>query len=313
VRFSKNNNYWGNFRSYYDEVYLRFITEESTGIASLLAGDIRVYARSGGITKNSLSLFSGRNDIELKEMPTSSYQYFGLQCRPGHVFNDMRARQAFSLAIDRQLIADTILPGIVPNTAGWFVRGITGYDPALPKLEYNPEKARQLLRDTGYRGERLVLASNTGTTLSSEILLAVSDMLNDVGFNTTTQVVEAATLLEMRLSGNYDAFLVNAMPGMNDVGETLTQRVLEDYHQSNYKNDRLNDLIRQSNQEFNRERRRQLLVEMNHLINQNWVPQILVNQISQTNPYYKGVTGFQMTSFGQFFYTWVTYDPNLAR
>ena len=313
VRFSKNDNYWGSFRSYYDEVYIRFVTEESTGIASLLAGDIRVYGRNGGITQSSLALFQGRNDIELKEIMTTSFQYFGLQCRQGSIFNDIRARQAFSLAIDRQLIADTILPGAVPKSAAWFVTGIFGADETMPVLEYNPERARQLLRETGYAGQRIMLSSNTGTTLSSEILLAVSQMLNEVGFNTATEIVESAALLNMRLEGRYDVFLVNAMPGMNDVGEVLTQRVLQDYHNSNYINERVNALIAQSNQEFNRDRRRQQLTEANRLLTADWAPQILLNQIKQTNPFYKGVTGFNMTSFGQFYYTWITYDPALAR
>jgi ABC-type transport system substrate-binding protein len=99
---------------------------------------------------------------------------------------------------------------------------------------------------------------------------------------------------------------------MNDVGEVITQRVMQDYHQSNYRNDRINSLINQSNQEFNRDRRRQLLTEVNQLLTADWAPNILLNQIRQTNPFYKGVTGFNMTSFGQFFYTWISYDPALT-
>jgi peptide/nickel transport system substrate-binding protein len=312
ARFTKNNNYWGDFRSYYDEVYLRFITEESTAIASMLAGDIKVYARSGGVTRNSLPLFNGRDSIALNEQTTTSSQYFGLQCRAGHLFNDIRARQAFSLAIDRQAIIESILPGAIPNSS-LFVAGTFGYDETMPQLEYNPEKARQLLQQTGYKGERIMLSSNTGTTMSSEVLLAVSDMLNEVGFNTATQVVESATLLDMRLSGNYDVFFVNIMPTMSDLGEILTQRVMQDYHQSHFKDEKVNALITQSNQEFDHEKREALLKEINHLLTADLAPVITLLQLAQSNPYYKGVTGFQMTSFGQFNYARITYDPALAK
>jgi peptide/nickel transport system substrate-binding protein len=312
VRLTKNNDYWGQFRSYYDEMYLRFITEESTAVASLLAGDIKVYARSGGITKNSVPLFSGRNDIILNEQLLAASQYFGMQCAAGSVFNDIRARQAFSLAIDRQAIIDNILPGAIPNSS-LFAEGILGYDPAMPKLEYNPEKAKTLLAATGYNGKQIMLSSNTGTTQSSEILLAVSDMLNEVGFNTSTQIVESATLLEMRLSGKYDVFLVNIMPGVRDLGEVLTQRVMQDYHQSHYVNKPVNDLIVQTNQEFNREKRIAQFKEINHLLTQELAPVINLLQNSQTNPIYKGIVGVRMTSFGQFDYSRTTYDPALAQ
>ena len=313
VRAVRNNNYWGSFRSYYDELYLRFITEESTGINALLAGDIKLYARAGGISKTSLPLLEGRDDIVPFSYASSAFLYFGLQCREGSIFHDIRAREAFSLAIDRKLISDTLVYGRPATNWAWFLPGTIGYDDSAPPLEYNPEKARQLLSQTNYKGEKIMLSSSGGVTSSAEILLAVSEMLNAVGFNTATQIIEPATLLEIRLSGNYDVFFVNGMTSFGDISSYLTVRYMHDQHKSNFKNESTNALIEASNREINPEKRKELLLQINRKMAADMVPQILLLQLYFIIPYYKGLTGFELVTSGNFFFNFITYDPKLAK
>lgn len=312
VHFTKNENYWDDsWDSYYDDLYLRFITEESTAIASLLAGDIKLYARSGGITANSLQLFEGRDDIELVNKAMTANMYFGLQCGADSIFSDKNARLAFSYAIDREsIIANILGDGVVPNS--FIVSGLYGYDDTMPALEYNPDKARELLAQTDYDGYEIMLSSNTGTTQSSEILLAVSEMLNEVGFNTTTQIVEGPTLLEMRVNGEYDVFLVNTMIAMSDPGFLITQRALNDYHKSEYVNPELNDLIEKSNSELDHEKRIELLKQVNHILTEEMAPFVCLVQNKQTNAIYKGVTGVEFNVSGQFSFMNISYDASQA-
>jgi peptide/nickel transport system substrate-binding protein len=66
-------------------------------------------------------------------------------------FRDPRVRQALSLAIDRKrLVGELVEPAVpayqlVPPT-------VFGYDPALPELRPDPERARALLREAGFGG-----------------------------------------------------------------------------------------------------------------------------------------------------------------
>ena len=71
-------------------------------------------------------------------------------------FSDKRFRQAVSMAIDRNTIATTTLRGLATPLFGFVSPGNRIWsDPAVPKTEYNLEKAGQLLTDAGFtkRGE----------------------------------------------------------------------------------------------------------------------------------------------------------------
>ncbi len=66
-------------------------------------------------------------------------------------FSDKRFRQAVSMAIDRNSIAATTLRGLATPMYGFVSPGNRIWsDPAVPKTEYNLEKAGQLLAEAGF-------------------------------------------------------------------------------------------------------------------------------------------------------------------
>lgn len=313
AHYVKNEDYWNKeaYDSYFDEVYLRYITEESTGISALLSGDIDLYARTTGYATENLALFAGHDDIELLSNDLTTVLYLGFQCGEGSVFSDINVRKAFSMAIDRQSIVDYILGrGSVAN--GYIVKGVYGYDENQPAYEYDPEQAAELLANSSYNGEPIVISSNTGTPQSGEVLTVIAEMAQEVGFNITMEVVESATLLEMRTTGNYDVFMVNVQYQASDPGSVLTQRVLNDYHCSNYVNEELNALVAQSNIEMDVEARTELLRQINNIIREEYAPQVGLTQQAQTIGQYKGMTGANYYQSGTFLFEFIDYDPSLA-
>ena len=79
--------------------------------------------------------------------------------------NDVRVRQAISMAIDRQKIVDVIWYGNGKPARGPIVSGNpVHFDKSLPPFEYSPAKANKLLDEAGYKkgadGVRFKLAQN---------------------------------------------------------------------------------------------------------------------------------------------------------
>ncbi len=69
-------------------------------------------------------------------------------------FDDRRVRRAFTLATDRETLADVARRGYVsPATAGFVPPGMPGHSPGIG-LPYDPESARHLLAEAGYPGGR---------------------------------------------------------------------------------------------------------------------------------------------------------------
>ena len=69
-------------------------------------------------------------------------------------FDDVRVRQAFVLATDRQMLANIVLRGYqFPATGGFIPPGMPGHSAGIG-LPYDRERARRLLAEAGYPGGR---------------------------------------------------------------------------------------------------------------------------------------------------------------
>ncbi|MDL2217436.1 ABC transporter substrate-binding protein [Christensenellaceae bacterium OttesenSCG-928-M15] len=96
--------------------------------------------------------------------------------------NDIRIRRAIIHAIDRQTIIDQLMPGQaslinskVPTSFDYCNQDV--YD-----LNYDPEKAKQLLEEAGYDFSKpLKLACYYGDQTSADFMDAVCAYLNDIG------------------------------------------------------------------------------------------------------------------------------------
>src|SRR2546430_12080259 len=106
-------------------------------------------------------------------------------------------RQAVAYAIDRDTIIRTLLRGEASRLDGPIGVGQYGYDPNLqPKYVYNPEKARELVKQAGFpNGVDVELSTPVGRyTLDKQITEAMVPMLNAVGIRTKLLTPEWATL-----------------------------------------------------------------------------------------------------------------------
>ena len=65
-------------------------------------------------------------------------------------FDDVKVRQAFSMAFDRQKYIDVVLSGRALPAIGIFPPGLPGFNIGLEGLPYDPERARQLLAESKY-------------------------------------------------------------------------------------------------------------------------------------------------------------------
>ncbi len=65
-------------------------------------------------------------------------------------FDDVKVRQAFSLAFDRRKYIDVVLSGRALPAIGLYPPGLPGFNTRLDGLTYDPKKARQLLSESSY-------------------------------------------------------------------------------------------------------------------------------------------------------------------
>jgi len=124
-------------------------------------------------------------------------------------FNDLRVRQALSMAINRDIVAEVInrgdaaLYGPFPwALAGYTKRADYSYASLGPNYQYNPKKARELLAAAGYPNGfdmDLEWAEFQGWTFN-EFVQLVARFFGDVGVRVKLKQLETSTWLN-RVAG----------------------------------------------------------------------------------------------------------------
>jgi len=313
THFTKFGESWDAYETGLTDVYLRHILEASTAINSQLAGDIDAYLSTGGVIRDMLPLYNNNLNItEIVDSEVAIFHYVQFQCREGSIFEDIRIREAFSLAIDRELLVEAVLgAGKVP--AGIICSGVVGYDLDAPKYEYNLDRAIELLKEAGYNGEEFTIYTHTGIPMGRQLLVAIQGMLAEAGFNAKIEAVEVSVLNTIRSEGSYDAFLASNNFIGGDPYAHVNQRILSDNHHSNYINDEMNALLEASNKATDSTERYELLKQFNALMIKEFAPQISTSQMQASYAINYGVTGIQYYKDGYINVRYVNWDSSLVK
>jgi oligopeptide transport system substrate-binding protein len=86
---------------------------------------------------------------ELAVTPELSLYYIGFNTAK-LPFDDVNVRRAFCLAVDKERIAKVILRDMLDNASGILPPGMPGYNEALEGLDYDVEKAKELIAASKY-------------------------------------------------------------------------------------------------------------------------------------------------------------------
>ena len=126
-------------------------------IVQLYSGvGIRLY-EAGEIDITGIGYYSAERFLDPTE-PLHNELLTGVNLCTGFVvfdvtqppFDDVKVRQAFSMAFDRQKYIDVVLSGRSLPAIGIFPPGLPGFNIGLNGLSYDPERARQLLAESKY-------------------------------------------------------------------------------------------------------------------------------------------------------------------
>ena len=127
-----------------------------------------------------------------------SYVGFNTSMPP---FDDVNFRQALNHAVNKELIAKEVLSELVEPAYGILPPGFPGYNEDLTGLEFDPEKARQLLEASAYadpdtRPRIVVTVPGTGGTIGLDLEVIIEMWRQELGVEVDIQQVEWATYLQ---------------------------------------------------------------------------------------------------------------------
>jgi peptide/nickel transport system substrate-binding protein len=140
----KNPNYWGGVPKL-DGIIWKVIPDNSARAAEMQAGTID----AGEIAAVDIPTLKKNSDITVILQPAVSVGYLAFNPSAEPVFKDVRVRRAFAHAINRKAIIDAFYGDLGEVPTQFQPPAILGYNSDLKYYEYDPEKAKQLLKEAG--------------------------------------------------------------------------------------------------------------------------------------------------------------------
>jgi peptide/nickel transport system substrate-binding protein len=209
----RNVRYWkrdslGNQLPYLDGIRFSFIKDDKVQFLEFLQGALEESYRIPSeffplVVDHRKQLRSSFQRFQLLRVPALSTQYYGM-LTTSPIFQDVRVRQAFNYAVDRERILRYVLNGQGGEPAHW---GLV--PPAMPNYpamrihgyRFDPLRARELLAAAGYPMGRnfppLELQLNSGGGRNLLVAEAVQRQLAEIlGVQIGLKIVEFARHLD---------------------------------------------------------------------------------------------------------------------
>lgn len=148
-KFKRFEGYWGD-KAPADSLTFKVVPELAGRVTGLFTGEYDIISE---VTPDQLDAISSNKDTEIAGGAILNIRVILFDTR-NPVLKDPRVRQALSLAIDRQLIVDTLYGGRtkVPQGMQMEVFGDM-FIPEHKGTPYDPDRAKALLQEAGYKGE----------------------------------------------------------------------------------------------------------------------------------------------------------------
>ena len=199
IILARFDQYWGS-KPFVDRVILRNISNATVRINALQAGNVDIIERTPyewvqeivegkvkGIGYAKATLAGSRN-IEFNVA--------------GAPFNNKNLRLAVAHAIDRKEILQAAYQGLAEPSNQRYPKGHTWYFEEVRAPEYDLNKAKALLKESGYKGQTIELMGNVGEVAEVEGAV-IQAQLKKIGMNVQLRILERASALDASRKGNF--------------------------------------------------------------------------------------------------------------
>jgi ABC-type transport system substrate-binding protein len=248
----------------------------------------------------------GVNDIERISDPTEALNaefhqfdsldvfYIGFNTEEPP-FDDVKVRQALAMAIDKDLIANEILAGLVSPANGILPPGMKGYDAGLEGLPFDPDAAAELLEEAGgpeVLEDVVILATGRGASPSDSLEAIVAMWEDNLGVSITIEQQDSGLFFQSVQDHDYQIASLGWIADYPDPQNFLDLKLHSQspINDQQYSNPDVDALLDQARTELDEATRLDLYQEAERLIVQDapWIPLTHSKPGILIKPYVKG-------------------------
>jgi peptide/nickel transport system substrate-binding protein len=305
TRMVRFENYWetdaeGNNLPYLGEIIGKPKREDSVRLTALRTGQVQLI---DAMAYADVQRFQQTASDKYTIWPTHAGGFFmAFNFRRGP-FQDKRLRTAAAHAIDRQAIHNSVFYGQGDMTDQPFPRG-NPWHLESRSLEYDPDKAKTLLKAARAVGTEIKIVCNSTVTAYRESMQVIQEQWNSVGFKVTVQPLDTVPFLQARKQGDFDG-LINGHTYRFDpddfFGRNLHSKSEYTHVLSGWENARVDQLLEEAKRIRDQAKRKELYTEVWNIVNVE-LPQFHLHELTVTSAAVKTVQGYQPAAMGAYAY-----------
>lgn len=293
------------FDDYWDEpakldtITFKVVAEDASRIAELESGQSHFIQ---GFDNAQWERIESHPEMETHPVYNLSNEYVGMNTQKGPL-EDKRVRQAIGHMVDKETIMEGIYYGVGRTMKGALQEEILGYNEGLEDLEYNPERAKELLEDAGYGdGFDLTIMTND-TSERVDLAIYLQEELKEVGINLNIEQLEWGAYLEAVSNGEHDLFILG---WPNPVGDP-DQGIWPLFHSSMqgtpgnrsfFDNAEVDELLEQGRRELDDTKREEIYQEIDEILVEEQ-PAVFIRQSQSANAARTEVEGLYISHFNK--------------
>ncbi|MDO4720882.1 MAG: ABC transporter substrate-binding protein [Peptostreptococcaceae bacterium] len=220
AHLTKNPHYWRGDRDFaIEEIRWIVLADNEARKMALLSGQVDVIGISEHfptLSFSDIAEFKKEDSLRYYEQEQKNYTYvkaLALNWKDGPAA-DRELRRALEYAIDRKTLTETLFFGEAHPCGFIYNPAMVGGPVKEEEFSYDPEKAKEILKQAGYRmeGEKLVKDGkpvvlryrDVDSPISSDLSIFLQNELAKLGIGLDIQLLEGKLVGEMLKSGEYD-------------------------------------------------------------------------------------------------------------
>jgi len=281
IELLSNHDYFEG-RPYIDRYVSRIIPDLATTFLELKAGGIDRMGLTPLQYTRQTDTRKIRNNFNKYKYLAFGYTYLGYNLKSPK-FRDKRVRQAISHAVDKEEIIEGVLLGLGKVATGPYKPGTWQYNPDVKRYPYNPEKARLLLAEAGWKDNdndgildnkgvpfEFTIITNQGNAQRAQCAEIIQRRLHMVGIKVKIRTIEwAAFINDFIDKRKFEAVILGwstgPEPDIYDIwhsGKTAPKEL----NFISYKNKEVDELLLKGRHTFNQEERKECYFKIQEIL-----------------------------------------------
>ncbi len=268
LTLQRNDNYYGN-KAKLETIKLVILPDATSMMASFQTGNLDIIPLNG----DQVTIVDGNQDYKVISEPMNAVQIMSLNTN-NKILSDERVRRAMAMAIKKDDVIAAAMFGYGDAIGSHLPPTSPDYYDANSIIEYNPEKAKELLKEAGYEnGFDIKMALPKNYQLHVDAGQVIADQLSKIGINVKIDIIEWGTWLsEVYGAKNFETTVVGHT-GRLDSYAFLSRYKSDSNDYISLRTGEVDELLDRSRQELDEGKRKEIYKEI-QIILANKLPAI---------------------------------------